>query len=759
MVTAGVLVLAVVAGLSGCSAGSGIGGSTPDPVRETVTVVSSQERAERFAAEVVAAALRRAGHEARTKTAGDVAEALRQPGPVVSLVFDVDLLEHRKPGGYTGVTAGDLEAEVRSALPAPYNAMEFMRLTGRDVLVYRDGKVKRETIERRLAEPSTAKPSPAPTRPGPPVRGGPVRALDPGGDTTVVVRDTLGTGLRGALERAYPWMNLSLQPVGGMSEGLRKGTIPVAIVPDTVKLGDGYRRSEIPGEVLPGRTLLALGSKDLGEPALRVVRDIAQWLSPEEIRAAVSSGADLPQAAGRSISQYGVLPAVEPSRSCTGTCERQLGFTAFLFVLLGVMIGVALMVLAGVARRKATAGARGRHGRGDEETSMFPVPAGWYGTPPRQEAGGVPGRDWRPAKIARRSTGPPGGTSPAPPIVASPTPETPRATVGQDGEADLTAPLVVGKPPNPARVRLPDETTSARAGIAVDGGMLGETTVRAATVRGRSHAHRGDFRQDAYGMRLSTDGNWVIVAVADGLGSAANSDTAANVAVRAALAEIDHALTAAEAELATGPGGGTMVRDGDPPPRGESPVAVAGGGAVVRDWPAVMGRIASAVREGTAGLPKAASGGSRGRGPVGRPATTLTVAVVPAAGPGRAVCAAVGDSPAVRLSGGDWHVLVGTPAKDAMYENVTPSLPGGSKTLQVKEFDWVTGELLILTSDGFHDGLADGRDGFARDVAGRWRRPPGMLAFLRDVDYRASGYNDDRTVLAVWGGMYDGGVP
>jgi hypothetical protein len=53
------------------------------------------------------------------------------------------------------------------------------------------------------------------------------------------------------------------------------------------------------------------------------------------------------------------------------------------------------------------------------------------------------------------------------------------------------------------------------------------------------------------------------------------------------------------------------------------------------------------------------------------------------------------------------------------------------------------------------DGLADplrGEPELPAHLAERWSRPtpPGLAAFLADVQVRVKGYADDRTAAAVW---------
>ncbi|MCF7985399.1 MAG: protein phosphatase 2C domain-containing protein [Thiohalocapsa sp.] len=90
-------------------------------------------------------------------------------------------------------------------------------------------------------------------------------------------------------------------------------------------------------------------------------------------------------------------------------------------------------------------------------------------------------------------------------------------------------------------------------------GGAGNRRLVAASVRGRSHAHSGGFRDDDVALRVSTDGAWNILAVADGAGSASRSRIGSRVATNVALdfaekglaaagqAALDHVLIASQA--------------------------------------------------------------------------------------------------------------------------------------------------------------------------------------------------------------------
>ncbi|TDC11490.1 hypothetical protein E1267_00705 [Nonomuraea longispora] len=271
------------------------------------------------------------------------------------------------------------------------------------------------------------------------------------------------------------------------------------------------------------------------------------------------------------------------------------------------------------------------------------------------------------------------------------------------------APL--GPPPQPLPVLLAGGADSRAPGVALDGGMLAQTTVRAVSIRGRRHRYRGEPLQDAYAVRLSADGRWVIAAVADGLGSTSHAEHAAAVAVRAAT------------NLALTPDHG---------------------------WHAAFATIAGEVMRATARFHATGAASDP-------PATTLTIAVVPAdGGRGIAACAAIGDSPALWLHGGTWTELF--PPDGRRPGNFTSALPDDLGELRERQIDWQPGDVLVLCSDGFGTAMGGGGSLLAQQLATLWCSPPELRSFLHDVDFQLSTYDDDRTVLALWAGRHDTAV-
>lgn len=78
--------------------------------------------------------------------------------------------------------------------------------------------------------------------------------------------------------------------------------------------------------------------------------------------------------------------------------------------------------------------------------------------------------------------------------------------------------------------------------------------------------------------------------------------------------------------------------------------------------------------------------------------------------------------------------------------------PGEPAPFAFRASEGRTGDVLLLCSPGFAEPLR-GAPGLADELAERWRgeeAPPGLAAFLGDVQLRAKGFADDRTAAVLW---------
>ncbi|WP_131732668.1 protein phosphatase 2C domain-containing protein [Actinomadura formosensis] len=304
----------------------------------------------------------------------------------------------------------------------------------------------------------------------------------------------------------------------------------------------------------------------------------------------------------------------------------------------------------------------------------------------------------------------------APPVDARPAPRTAPRPAGAD--PDLVR--YTGRRPAPVSVLLPRTVLAGRASVQADGGGAGRVTVRAASCRGSGHMREGLPRQDAFLVGASADGRWVIAAVADGVGSTAHAEVAAQAAVAAAVRHTERALER--------------------------------GGIGPRAWARIFGRVADEVGERMRPL-----GGTGGPRPPGR--TTLTILAAPAEQrPGCTVhVAGVGDSPALRLrpTAAEWSLVLGPDRPPGnVRDDVTAALPPGLDDLRTTTCEWRPDEVLVLATDGFANALGN-RSELSMALADEWARPPDLLGFIRDVDFRRATFTDDRTVVALWPGTHD----
>ncbi len=326
----------------------------------------------------------------------------------------------------------------------------------------------------------------------------------------------------------------------------------------------------------------------------------------------------------------------------------------------------------------------------------------------------------------------PYGPTPCPtglPPGPSPTADGPAARTGS--VPVLGAPFHSGpKPPlyAPEPRELPsvreDPTAALTPDMVVDGAGYGPLTVRAASVRGDSHRYQGEPRQDSLAVvRLGAPGpdGLLLLAVADGVGSAARSHVGSQEACWLAAMELD----AVSAELAE------TVRAGDQP-----------GFAALVDT--AVGRVATLL---------AHRARERGDDPAAY-ATTLRALLVPLDPRVRVRgFLAVGDGGTALLRAGEWNLSLTDPEHDGdgMIDTRTAALPHGYRARALLLAPALPGDVLVLCTDGLSTPLAG--DAGMRDFLGSgWGRgaAPAPADFLWQLQYRVKSYDDDRTAVVLW---------
>lgn len=280
----------------------------------------------------------------------------------------------------------------------------------------------------------------------------------------------------------------------------------------------------------------------------------------------------------------------------------------------------------------------------------------------------------------------------------------------------------------PPSVRDGDPFAAFSPAVLLDGAEVGRLTVRAASMRGDSHNWEGTCRQDA--MTLARIGppeaEMLLLAVADGVGSAKYSHIGSYRATRQAAVHLDR-----EAQNLY-----TALCDRDEPElRAIANKAVAG-----------------AVGDLRLGWQRTARDEER---PYAEQdyATTLHVLLVPTdARIRQRVVFGVGDGGLFALRDGSWEH--GNAVGDGVLDTRTEALPHAYSSVKASLLDTQPGDVLLLGTDGITNPLTQKDPEFARHLAAAWSGPevPSLSDFLWQAQTRAKSYDDDRTVICVWEG-------
>ncbi|MEH0424447.1 protein phosphatase 2C domain-containing protein [Streptomyces sp. B21-083] len=272
-----------------------------------------------------------------------------------------------------------------------------------------------------------------------------------------------------------------------------------------------------------------------------------------------------------------------------------------------------------------------------------------------------------------------------------------------------------------------DESAAFSPAVLLDGALIGRLTVRAASVRGDSHNWEGSCRQDAMTMtRIGPpDAEMLLLAVADGVGSAVYSHVGSYQFSRLAAVFLDREAENIYAAVCAGDENELRVL---------ATKAVAGAAAELR------------------------SGWARTAQHKPRPyadqdyATTLHVLLIPTDPRIRdRVLCSVGDGGLFVLREGRWEH--GDPDDgEGLLDTRTEALPHAYRSVKATLLRTVPSEVLLLGTDGITNPLTQKDPEFARRLAEAWGGPevPSLSDFLWQAQTRAKSYDDDRTVICVW---------
>ncbi|WP_432055317.1 protein phosphatase 2C domain-containing protein [Streptomyces sp. bgisy022] len=273
-------------------------------------------------------------------------------------------------------------------------------------------------------------------------------------------------------------------------------------------------------------------------------------------------------------------------------------------------------------------------------------------------------------------------------------------------------------PPHPLQcpsVRDGDVFAAFTPSVLLDGAQVGRLTVRAASLRGDSHNWEGSCRQDAMTVaRIGPpEAELLLLAVADGVGSAPRSHIGSYRVTRQAAVHLDREAASIHASLSA---------------RDEGELRVIANKA-----------IAGAVGELRLGPEHA---------------TTLHVLLVPTDSRIRErVLFSVGDGGLFVLRAGQWHQA--EPSDDGtLLDTRTEALPHAYRSVSAMVVSSEPGEVLLLGTDGITGPLTQRDPQFARHLADAWggSAVPSLSDFLWQAQTRAKSYDDDRTVICVWEG-------
>jgi serine/threonine protein phosphatase PrpC len=274
-------------------------------------------------------------------------------------------------------------------------------------------------------------------------------------------------------------------------------------------------------------------------------------------------------------------------------------------------------------------------------------------------------------------------------------------------------PVTIGEPAATIEARLA-ATEPYRPDAIADGGTAFGLTVRAASVRGLYKRYTGGPRQDDMCLRLHADSGTLIAAVADGVSAAPRSDVGAALAVRYATAAVARQLDDGRESVDW---------------RGAFEQAA---WALVEEHRRACGDAGAGVEEASTSL-----------------ATTLLVAAVRGSD---VEVAAVGDSPAFLLTDKVYDALVAEPERfDGLVGGGVDALPRSAGTALVSRRSLDPGSVLLLCTDGLAMPLAGGDGEVGATLARELARPPDVIDFARLLDFSRSTYDDDRSLIAVWG--------
>jgi hypothetical protein len=283
--------------------------------------------------------------------------------------------------------------------------------------------------------------------------------------------------------------------------------------------------------------------------------------------------------------------------------------------------------------------------------------------------------------------------------------------VGPRGVPSLGVPgraaLEVAAGPPPAAPDVADHVLSEYATETLD--------IRAASIRGLMHRHRGKPRQDAFSVVRDEDSETVVLTVCDGVGSLPRShEAAALVTARLPGHYLAH-----------------------------------------RDWAAAVERVNDELRT-YADVARAEDG----EDDEVMATTLVAVSVTPSDQGHAADLAWTDDSSLWHLSPeGVWTLLTALPTAGpgGLHTGSVRALPASGPRL-FQDTLTVEGGALFAMTDGVGVPLEHGPE-VQTTLAGWWATPPDVFEFGRQVGFARKSHLDDRTVVGAWTRSAEGAPP
>jgi hypothetical protein len=259
--------------------------------------------------------------------------------------------------------------------------------------------------------------------------------------------------------------------------------------------------------------------------------------------------------------------------------------------------------------------------------------------------------------------------------------------------------------PRPTTGRCPPDTIC-------DGWSTKELTVRMASSRGAAHRYAGTPRQDHAVMAIHPPSAALLFAVMDGVSAATRSHEGAE--------EVGHSVLRTV---------WTMMSN-----------------AQRIDWKSVFQTAADDLSRYPVGGREAGPDAER------LLATTVVAGVVSPTPDGPlAQLARVGDSGAWWLRGREFRPLFSGKVSGGTIASTVEPLPRVPVEVESVEIVLSRDAALIVATDGIGDPLGDGTGLVGELLAEVLATPPPILGLAHAIDFSRETFDDDRTLLAVWG--------